>query len=69
MLDISSGAISWASKLQKFVPEVKQNAIVETKKEAVNLVNLLKELNIDVERPQQVFLQIIMHVLLLVRIP
>ena len=58
-LDNSSGAISWASKLQKcvstFTAEAELNAVVEASKEAVHLANLLKEMNIDVEQPLQVF--------------
>ena len=48
-LNNSSGAISWASKLQKCVStstaEAELNAVVEASKEAVHLVNLLRELD------------------------
>ena len=58
-LDSSSGAISWASKLQKCVStsttEAELNALVEASKKAVYLTNILKEMNIDVEQPLQVF--------------
>ena len=47
-LNNSSGAISWASKLQKCVStstaEAELNDVVEASKEAVHLVNLLREL-------------------------
>ena len=43
-LNISSGAISWASKLQKCLStsrdEAELNAVVETSREAVHLANL-----------------------------
>ena len=52
-IDISSGAISWASNFQKCVSpstaEAELNAIVKATKEAVHLANVLKEMNIDVE--------------------
>ena len=51
-LDSSSGAISWASKLQKCVST---STAEETSKKAVHLANLLKEMNMDVEQPLQVF--------------
>ena len=58
-LDNSSGEFSWASELQKCVStctaEAELNAVVEASKEAVHLANFLKEMNIDVEQPLQVF--------------
>ena len=54
-LNNSSGAISWASKLQKCVStstaEAELNAVVEASKEAVHLVNLLRELDLEIQRP------------------
>ena len=55
--DNSSGAISWASKLQKCASTstagADLNAVVEANKEAVHLSNLLKKMNIDVEQTLQ----------------
>ena len=58
-LNNSSGAISWASKLQKCVStstaEAELNAVVEASKEAVHLVNLLRELDLEIQQPVNVF--------------
>ena len=58
-LNNSSGAISWASKLQKCVStstaEAELNAVLEASKEAVHLVNLLRELNLEIQQPVNVF--------------
>ena len=58
-LNNSSGAISWACKLQKCVStstaEAELNAVVEASKEAVHLVNLLLELDLDIQQPVNVF--------------
>ena len=49
-LNNSSGAISWASNLQKCVStstaEAELNTVVEASNEAVHLVNLLRELDL-----------------------
>ena len=58
-LNNSSGAISWASKLQKCVStstaEAELNAVVEASKEAVHLVNLLRELDLEIQQPVNIF--------------
>ena len=58
-LNNSSGAISWASKLQKCVStstaEDELNAVVEANEEAVHLVNLLRELDVEIQQPVNVF--------------
>ena len=58
-LNNSSSAISWASKLQKCVStstaEAELNAVVEASKEAVHLVNLLRELDLEIQQPVNVF--------------
>ena len=58
-LDNSTGAISWASKLQKCVSTSTAKAelyeVVEAREEALHVANVLKGMNIDVEQPLQVF--------------
>ena len=58
-LNKSSGAISWASNLQKCVStsrtEAELNVVVEASKEAIHLANLLRELDIDIQQPVNVF--------------
>ena len=58
-LNNSSGAISWASKLQKCVStataEAEFNAVVEASKEAVHLVNQLRESDLEIQQPVTVF--------------
>ena len=58
-LNNSSGAISWASKLQKCVStstaEAELNAVVEASEVAVHLVNLLRELDLEIQQPVNVF--------------
>ena len=58
-LNNSSGAISWASKLQKCVSistaEAELNALVEASKEAVHSVNQLRELDLEVQQPVKIF--------------
>ena len=55
----SSGAISWASKLQMCVStstaEAELNAVVEASKEPVHLVNQLRELDLEIQQPVNVF--------------
>ena len=59
ILNNSSGAISWASKLQKCVSastaEAELKAVVETSIEAVHLLNLLRELDLEIQQPVNVF--------------
>ena len=51
--------ISWASKLQTCVStstaEAELNAVVEASKGAVHLVNLLRELDLEIQQPFNVF--------------
>ena len=58
-LNNGSGAISWASRLQKSVStstaEAERNAVVKASKEAVHLVNLLRELVLEIQQPVNVF--------------
>ena len=58
-LNNSSGAISWASKLQKCLStstaEAEPNAVVEASKKAVHLLNLLQELDLEIQQPVNVF--------------
>ena len=58
-LNNCSGAISWASKLQKGVStstaEVELTAVDEASKEAVHLVNLLRKLDLEIQQPVNVF--------------
>ena len=58
-LNNCSGAISWASKLQNRVStstaEAEFNAVVEASKEAVHLVNLLRELDLEIQQSVNVF--------------
>ena len=57
-LNNSSGAISSTSKLQKCVStstaEAELIAVVEASKEAVLLVNLLRELDLEIQQPVNV---------------
>ena len=58
-LNKRSGAISWARKLQKCVStstaEAELNAVVEASNESVHLVNLLRELDLKIQQPLNVF--------------
>ena len=58
-LNKTSGAISWASKLQKCAftstAEAELNAVVEASKETVHLANFLGELDLEIQQPGNVF--------------
>ena len=56
-LNKSSGAISWAGKLQKYVStstaEAELNPVVEASREAVQLANLLREISFEIQQPSK----------------
>ena len=58
-LSDSSGALNWVSKLQKCVSKstaaAELNAVVEANKESVHLVNLLRELDLEIQQPVKVY--------------